>query len=548
MELDSRRVPGSSSEHRLAWAGTVLLGVALMAIFLLACLLLTGGGLDDSFITYRYAKHLAGGHGIAWNVGEQPPVEGYTSFLWVVLNAIPIALGGSPLLASKLLSIAAAGAIIVLTLSGAHPIQERPWRAVLATLVALCTPLAYYTQTGMETVFFTALAFASTGLALREFAGNPRPLWLMASSTLFGLAAITRPEGVMLFGLIAASGLSLRRSAEDGRISRRTLLFFVAPFFAIWLTYFMWRLQHYGWLFPNTYYAKHSGNRLLNLPLGVYYLVLAWAPYLAAPVSLGALAWVATPTREEDPSARRSLQLALHLGGACLVYVLYIVWVGGDDRSAFPSVRLVLPVLPLLWMATVMLVAGASRHWTKLSPRACAVGVAALISLAWAEDGLQLLKASVPAGGDSRQGLLKTKLAQFTDEPHGPLPAWILEHTQPTDVIAVPWAGRVPYATGRPTLDMLGLNDTHIAHLPSLQRGIDVKMDPEYVLARRPKLIFVNVNHCYVQKECSFADAGGWKIGDRQLIELLRQSPDYDWVKDAPTDISVFRRRESLAQ
>ncbi len=58
-----------------------------------------------------------------------------------------------------------------------------------------------------------------------------------------------------------------------------------------------------------------------------------------------------------------------------------------------------------------------------------------------------------------------------------------------TDVIAVPWAGRVPYATGRPTLDMLGLNDTHIAHLPSLQRGIDVKMDPEYVLARRPKLI-----------------------------------------------------------
>ncbi len=77
-----------------------------------------------------------------------------------------------------------------------------------------------------------------------------------------------------------------------------------------------------------------------------------------------------------------------------------------------------------------------------------------------------------------------------------------------TDVIAVPWAGRVPYATGRPTLDMLGLNDTHIAHLPSLQRGIDVKMDPEYVLARRPKLIFVNVNHCYVQKECSFADAG----------------------------------------
>ncbi len=68
--LSSRAQPKrTASEHRLAWAGTVLPGVALMAIFFLACLLLTGGGLDDSFITYRYAKHFAGGYGIAWNVG-----------------------------------------------------------------------------------------------------------------------------------------------------------------------------------------------------------------------------------------------------------------------------------------------------------------------------------------------------------------------------------------------------------------------------------------------------------------------------------------------
>lgn len=513
-----------------------------MAIFLFTCLLLTGGGLDDSFITYRYARHLASGHGITWNIGE-PPVEGYTSFMWVILNAIPIALGGSPLLASKLLTSAAACAVIILALGGAHPIQERPWRAALAALVALCTPIAYYTQTGMETVFFTALAFVSTGLALREFAGNRRPVWLMVASALFGLTAITRPEGVLLFGLVAVSGLSLRRSPGEGVLSRRELALFAVPFLAIWLTYFLWRLQHYGWLFPNTYYAKHSGNRLLNLPLGIYYLATAWAPYLAVPFALGALAWVATPTHEGDTLFRRTQQLALRLGGACLVYLIYIAWVGGDDRSAFPSVRLVLPVLPLLWMAVVLLVAGASRDWTRLSPRACAGGVVVLIAMAWAEDGMQLLKGSLPTGDEARRGLLQTKLAQLTDEPHGPLPAWILENTQPTDSIAVPWAGRVPYATGRPTLDMLGLNDTHIAHLPSPQRGIDVKMDPEYVLARRPKLIFVNVNHCYMREECSFEQAGGWKIGDRQLLELLRQSPDYDWVRDAPTDISVFRRR-----
>ena len=40
---------------------------------------------DDAFISFRYAKHLAEGHGLRYNVGEDPPVEGYTNFLWVLV-------------------------------------------------------------------------------------------------------------------------------------------------------------------------------------------------------------------------------------------------------------------------------------------------------------------------------------------------------------------------------------------------------------------------------------------------------------------------------
>jgi hypothetical protein len=32
---------------------------------------------DDAYITLRYAKHLAGGQGLVWNLGERP-VEGYS--------------------------------------------------------------------------------------------------------------------------------------------------------------------------------------------------------------------------------------------------------------------------------------------------------------------------------------------------------------------------------------------------------------------------------------------------------------------------------------
>jgi hypothetical protein len=51
---------------------------------------------DDAFISLRYSRHLAEGHGIAWNVGEAP-VEGYSNFLHIVLGAIATRLDVSPI-------------------------------------------------------------------------------------------------------------------------------------------------------------------------------------------------------------------------------------------------------------------------------------------------------------------------------------------------------------------------------------------------------------------------------------------------------------------
>src|SRR5262245_8647033 len=42
---------------------------------------------DDAMISMRYARNLAEGHGLVWNAG-QPPVEGYTNFLWTIVMAL----------------------------------------------------------------------------------------------------------------------------------------------------------------------------------------------------------------------------------------------------------------------------------------------------------------------------------------------------------------------------------------------------------------------------------------------------------------------------
>ena len=52
---------------------------------------------DDAMISMRYARNLAEGHGLVWN-GSEPPVEGFTNFLWVLVMAAAHAL---PLAASK---------------------------------------------------------------------------------------------------------------------------------------------------------------------------------------------------------------------------------------------------------------------------------------------------------------------------------------------------------------------------------------------------------------------------------------------------------------
>ena len=43
---------------------------------------------DDAFITFRYARNWVGGHGLRYNLGEHPPVEGFSNFLWVVVSAV----------------------------------------------------------------------------------------------------------------------------------------------------------------------------------------------------------------------------------------------------------------------------------------------------------------------------------------------------------------------------------------------------------------------------------------------------------------------------
>jgi hypothetical protein len=134
------------------------------------------------------------------------------------------------------------------------------------------------------------------------------------------------------------------------------------------------------------------------------------------------------------------------------------------------------------------------------------------------------------------------------------LSAYLVVATPPGEKIAVPWAGRVPYETGLPTVDMLGLNDAHIARLPKVDRGVDVKYDPEYLLSRRPWYVCENFilggTPLVVLSRLSdsqLARLGGFRAGQRALLRSTVLARDYEVDTGIPNSaggsITCFRRR-----
>src|SRR5215472_8564943 len=246
MPSDSRRsvADAFSSRETIVLASTGMLIVAALAVPFSRL-----PPLDDAYITFRYARHLAEGYGLgAWNhTGER--VEGYSSLLWTLLLAGAARLRVDVLLASKAFGMVAA--LLVLAVLFRRR-EDRP--AVLAgVFLVLYLPFVLYAASGMEAVAFTSLVtLALVGPAHWQPIVAP-------------LLVAMRPEGALIAG-IDVLALAWRR--ERRRLVVATAITGGLTFLAIaahrWITYHA--------LAPNTYYAKVSGGGLGHVRLGLVYV------------------------------------------------------------------------------------------------------------------------------------------------------------------------------------------------------------------------------------------------------------------------------------
>lgn len=487
-------------------------------LFALQVWLFKAFSIDDAFITFRYVRQLVAGNGLVFNIGER--VEGYSNFLWVMMLAPLHALGGDMWLAARVLGVSAGAATLILTY---HLARAAPQPALAPLLLSACAPFVAWTMGGLETALFCLLLTAGTLAFVRE---EEREMgW--ASGWLFGLLALTRPEGVIFFVLAAGfRAWQIRRDAQSGTpvrlaVKHRDRQRLIA-FGAVFLPYFVWRLVYYGQLLPNTVYAKSMGLHPRALVEGAYYLfdsvnALGGIWFLVVPLTLLAL---------NRPSLRHRFLFA------CVFAYAGFVLVGGGDWM--PLHRFLVHVLPLL----IVLVHAGVMQFDRLLGRTRPHLV-----------GLGLVLAQTAF---LYMGALDARFVRGIGQPVTPqgqtMADYLRERWRPGDVVALTDAGGLAYALPLEArvVDMFGLTDAHIAHRrPQFPSGLFGrgdgfgKWDVDYVLAQNPR---------FVQLHVIARSPEGTFIVDNTSNRLLVNDPRfrlrYRQVADTPELQGLFERIE----
>lgn len=477
---------------------------ACVALFVVHASRYLGHIVDDSYIYYRFAENFARSHGLVFNPDER--VEGHSSTLWTLLLGLYGKLGLPIPAMARWSGIGVAALTLLCSWRLALRFGTPPGQAlVVAALLAMSVPLAYWAASGMPEVLLALLLVISALAYLRELEQPARfphsAFWLI-------LVALTRPESFALPAVFVGHSLAHSWLHDRLRRHRRQILLRALIAGAGLAAFFAWRLHYYGWPLSNATYAKLGGEDGLASPYalaqyraGLLYLrgfLLAHAPLALAGLACCAFLW---PLRRHP-----LLSLALLLGG---FQVLLILKGGGDWM---PLWRFILPALPF---ALVLCARGAALIATRW-PRLRALPVAGLVAAGGASLYL------VDRQADPRLEAMNQAWSSAWETAHE-LRAII----PPGELIASCAMGVVPYALlDNPFVDMVGLCDVHIAHHgrranPQLGAPDDYweKADMDYVFERRrPQWVLVNR---------SLAGTDG--EGGPRSTERVRGSDGRDW-------------------
>ena len=466
------RVPGWTGESAPATAAVLATLLIVTAVCMSTFVVHRNLIFDDSYITYRYARNLAEGHGITWNIGEAP-VEGYTNFLLVLVLAPFIRLGVDPLFATRVLSAFASVGLVFLCyrLSRKEDADSDRSSALIAALsFPAATQTAYLCMVGLETVLFAFAVFAAFAL-VRSYLKGGQEWQLAASNAVAFVAFLLRPEAAFLV-LASALVILVPRLRGPGGMRFATRCWGL-PFAVPAAFYFGWKFAHFGALLPASFYVKAGG--------------VSWFSYSG----IGSVSSFLSEVRVFIALALAAVALRKGMGKAEAVALLfvafYVAFYLRVDTLMDTAGRFLYPAAVFVWYLASPAIRGVFRYLLGVEGfgpiRAFLIPAAFVLVFhgnVWA-DYVTVRRA---LHGDDRHAD-KRELMQKEYRVAQTLSRY--EHIRDI-LIAFSDAGVIPYFTQARFLDVVGLNDRTIS------RERDLPTLVNYFFARRPTLVIHPAN------------------------------------------------------
>ena len=414
---------------------------------------------DDAFISFVYSRNFAEHGELVFNPGMDP-VEGYTNFLWTLLLGLLMLVGLPPEAMSLVLGTGFALATLVVVQRIAAHVWSGPswWDQVAPALLAFSAGYACWSSGGLETQMFTFWVALAVLLYLR---GDEDGRLLRRVGPVLALAAMTRPEGMLVAAVIGAHRAGVMLGRDRRLRPTRDELLCLAYFAALWLPWFAFRWIYYGYFFPNTYYVKASGAasdayHAEMRRVGLHYVwtflrdsgLLHGSPLAAAGLFAARL------------RSRRFLfgTLAAAIGAA---YLYYTVGVGGDFMGLH---RFVMPLFPLGALA----VAGGLRFLVELLPRGRRIAgpaAAAALIAGFAFFQLRLTARSTrPGNWDADRGIDTPSYLKVYAHDRAVIGKHMRPCFQEGDFAIFGGAGAKPYYAEVRGIDVYGLVSEEIGH------------------------------------------------------------------------------------
>ncbi len=435
---------------------------------------------DDAFISFRYAENLANGEGLVFNPNEK--VEGYTNFLWTLIASLIIYLDLPLIQTIYLIGLVIYSFSLVVLFKLSQLIFNNKYKALIPVIIAgVNFSFSSYATGGLETqlqALLFILAFYLFYLIVQTEFSNGKALLI---GTVFSLALLNRLDAALM---LATLGLSFIVAMYQKSIPIKKGLVFLSfitlPVIVTLSMWFYWKLEYYGDILPNTFYAKATSGGTLNTLLhGIFYVSLFFIIY-ALPIAFVLVAGIVR-RKNIAKQAKSILSLLYPQIILVLIFLAYIIKVGGD----FMEFRFFVPLIPFL--AIIIYYIG-----VKLLSFKQQVYLFALIFISSFAHKYVFNIHWNGYGGIESISMLQNHI-DGNDDNWKNIGLVLEDNFQHADaVIGVSPAGAIPYYSGLYSIDLLGLNDKWIARY-----GIDYKNIPghkkiaplDYLLERKVNIV-----------------------------------------------------------